>query len=173
MGLFYRCALGCLQKPTKTWTLLYPGSEREIKKPSPFASGSATPLQRVGQAVDYGLWNVGPLLLHGCAELLESNPESQPCSLVQSACRPCKNWSQTILKVMVEVLAGCTYSCSMVVRQVGCPAKWSEVSLETTCKKEMKVQSMASSSGDIPADSTPTAAMSVALCRLIKLHILE
>lgn len=123
------------------------------------------PLQRVGQVVDYGLWNVGPLLFQSRA--------SQICSLVQSACWPCKNWSQTILEAMVEGRGRCAYSCSMAVRQVGCPAKWSEMTLETTYNKDRNVQSMASSSGVIPADSTPTVATCVALCCLIKLHILE
>jgi hypothetical protein len=31
---------------------------------------NTSPSQRVGQAVDFGLWNVLPLLFNGCAKLL-------------------------------------------------------------------------------------------------------
>ncbi len=32
---------------------------------------NTSPLHRVGQVVDCGLWNVGPLLFNGCAKLLD------------------------------------------------------------------------------------------------------
>lgn len=134
----------CPQNPTKTWTLLY------CEK-----SKSRHHLPQAAQHTSFAeswsgcwLWAVEcwstPL---PCRAAGIQSRAPQTCSLVQSACWPCNNWSQTILEAMVEVRGGCAYSCPMAVRQVGCPAKWSEMSLEMTYNKETNVQSMASSWG--------------------------
>ncbi len=71
-------------------------------------------------------------------------------------CRSCPGgWSQTILEVKmldVEVLGWCGYTRSVVVRLVGCTAKFSETPLET-----WTFNSRAIALVDIPAVSMPIA----------------
>ncbi len=97
-----------------------------------------------------------------------------------NCCSSCPGgWSQTILEVKmldVEVLGWCGYTWSVVVRPVGCTAKFSETPLETAYGREMNIQFTATALVDIPAVSIPIARSfktSVALCCVIKLHILE
>ncbi len=67
---------------------------------------NTSPLHRVDQVVDCGLWNVGPLLFNGCAKLLDIGRNWNMLSYtpIQSilnmfngwhiwwVCWPCKNW---------------------------------------------------------------------------------
>ncbi len=95
-------------------------------------------------------------------------------------CSSCPGgWAQTILEVKmldVEVLGWCGYTWSAFVRLVGCTAKFSETPLETAYGREMNIQFTATALMDIPAVSMPierSFKTSVALCCVIKLHILE
>ncbi len=94
-------------------------------------------------------------------------------------CSSCPGgWSQTILEVKmldVEVLGWCGYTWSAVVRPVGCTAKFSETPLETAYGGEIHEQHLwgtfLQSTCQLHAPSK--LATSVALCCVIKLHILE
>ncbi len=83
-------------------------------------------------------------------------------------CSSCPGgWSQMILEVKmldVEILGWCGSSWSAVVRPVGCTAKFSEMPLETAYGREINIQFTGNNS---------KLATSVALCCVIKLHILE
>ncbi len=87
--------------------------------------------------------------------------------------------SQMILEVKmldVEVL-GCGYTWSVVVRTVGCTAKFSEMPLETAYGREMNIQLKGNSSGGHSCIQhnqlhTPSKlTTSVALCCVIKQHL--
>ncbi len=72
----------------------------------------------------------------------------------------------------VEVLDWCGYTWSAVGRPVGCTAKFSETPLETAYGGEMNIQFTGNSFG-WHSCSPSKLATSVALCCVIKLHILE
>ena len=92
-------------------------------------------------------------------------------------CSSCPGgWSQTILEVkmlVVEVLGWCGYTWSAVVSPVGCTSKFSETPLEMAYGREMNIQFMGNSSGGHSCIPPSKPATSVALCCVIKLHILE
>ncbi len=85
------------------------------------------PSHRVDQVVDYGLWNVGPLLFNGCVKLLDiarnwntlsyTPIQSIPHMLngwhVRGVCWPCKNWDVLASRNCVQILAtwGRALSC--------------------------------------------------------------
>ncbi len=78
----------------------------------------------------------------------------------------------------VEVLSWCGYMWPVVVRLVGCTAKFSETPLETDFGREMNIQFTGNSSGGHSCSqhancTLPQNATSVALPCVIKLHILE
>ncbi len=103
------------------------------------------------------------------------------CAEILWLCKPivaaAGGWSQTILEVKmldVEVLGWCGYTWSAVVRPVGCTAKFSETPLETAYGREMNIQFTGKSSGGHNCSHAPSKlSTSVALCCVIKLHILE
>ncbi len=82
---------------------------------------NTSPLHRVDQVVDCGLWNVGPLLFNGCAKLLDIGRnwntlsytpiQSIPNMLngwhVRWVCWPCKNWDVFSFQEL------CTDPCNM------------------------------------------------------------
>ncbi len=78
----------------------------------------------------------------------------------------------------VEVLGWCGYTWSTVVRSVGCIAKFSETPLEMAYGREINIQFTGNSS-DVHSCSQhanwtlPQFSISVALCFVIKLYILE
>ncbi len=90
-------------------------------------------------------------------------------------CSSCPGgWSQTILKgklLDVEVLGWCDYMWSAVVRPVGCTAKFSETPLETAYSREMNIQFTGHSCSQHAI--CMLLRNIVALCCVIKLHILE
>ncbi len=98
-------------------------------------------------------------------------------------CSSCPGvWSQAILEVKmldVEVLGWCGYTWSAVVRPVGCTAKFFEMPLETAYDREMNIQFMGQQlwwtflHSPCQLHATSKLATSVALCCVIKLHILE
>ncbi len=92
-------------------------------------------------------------------------------------CSSCPGgWSQTILEVKmldVEVLGWCGYTWSAVVRPVGCTAKFSETPLETTYRREIKQLWWTFLQSACQSHAPLKLATSVALCCVIKLHILE
>ncbi len=57
----------------------------------------------------------------------------------------------------MEVLGWCGYTLSVVVRLVGCTAKFSETPLETALVEKLTFNSRATALVDIPAVSTPIA----------------
>ncbi len=82
---------------------------------------NTSPLHRVDQVVDCGLWNDGPLLFNGCAKLLDivrnrntllyMTIQSIPNMLngwhVRWVCWPCKNWDVFSFQEL------CADSCNM------------------------------------------------------------
>ncbi len=88
-----------------------------------------------------------------------SFPETVSDSLCRNAlvmqtdcCSSCPGgWSQTILEVKmldVEVLGWCGYTWYVVVRPVGCTAKFSETPLEMAYGREINIQFTGNSSGE-------------------------
>ncbi len=74
------------------------------------------------------------------------------CLVMQTGCgSSCPGgWSQIILEVKrldVEILGWCGYKWSVVVRPVGCTAKFSETPLETVYGREINIQFTGNSSG--------------------------
>ncbi len=96
-------------------------------------------------------------------------------------CSSCPGgWSKTILEVNkpdVEVLGWYGYAWSAVVRPDGCTAKFSETHLETAYGREINIQFTGNSSGGHSCSQQLHApskfVTSVALCCVIKLHILD
>ncbi len=82
---------------------------------------NTSPSHRVDQVVDFGLWNVGPLLFNGCEKLLDIGRnwntlsytpiQSIPNMLngwhVRWVCWPCKNWDVFSFQEL------CTDPCNM------------------------------------------------------------
>ncbi len=94
-------------------------------------------------------------------------------------CSSCPGgWSQMILEVKmldVEVLGWCGYTWSAVVKPVGCTAKFSEMPLEMAYGREMNIQFTGNSYGGNSCSQHANCKLAtfVALCCVIKLHILE
>ncbi len=109
-----------------------------------------------------------------CAEIL----------WLTDCCSNCPGgWSKMILEVKmldVEVLDWCGYTWSVVVRPVGCTAKFSETPLEMAYGRDMNLQFTGNNSGGHSCMQSACQlhvpsklATSVALCCVIKLHIFE